>query len=363
MFMNTSRRQPRPSLGFTLIELLVVISIIGLLVALLLPAVQSAREAARRAQCLNNLKQIGIALANYITTNDALPPGRLMTYDPRYSGPTPPCTSPMVDKSLFLQISAYIEQGVLYNALNSSVTIFGWENLTVRDVVVNSFACPSDPAAGLVREGYSSQLYSYGFAVPGTPYNVFFGSYAGIYGSFQLDAIPRPTTGCRIPPAQLPQVNGVFNDLTPIRLAAVTNGLSSTAAISERALEPLANAPAVDGGSAYEVYGWMIAGNWGDSMVSTFYTPNMFRRVAPLQNQFFFGASSLHPGGLNMLFLDGSARFIKDTINSWPYDPATGAPAGAITTPSDSWTNLPPPGIWQALATRNGGEVFNPSEY
>ena len=346
----------RPA-AFTLIELLVVISIIGLLIALLLPAVQSAREAARRLQCGNNLKQVGIALHSYIGAFESLPPGRMMTYDPRYAGSNPPCTSVMVDKSLFVHILPFIEGGTLYNAVNNSLTIFGWENQTARVAAVNTYACPDDPSAGQIRAGYSLANYSYGFAIPNQPYDVYYGSYAGMYGSFYLNAVPTPATYCKIPDAELAQVNGAFNDLAPIRLSAFTDGAANTIIVAERALNPLRDALDGNQNPLSATYGWTISGNWGDSLVTAFFPPNMFRKVTPPGQSHFFAASSLHPGGLNVLMGDGSARFIKESISTWPFNPSDGSPQGIQSSPTGAWINIPAAGVWQQLATRNGGEV------
>src|SRR5262249_16067311 len=110
--------------GFTLIELLVVIAIIAVLIALLLPAVQAAREAPRRSQCTNNLKQIGLALHNYHSTNGAFPPGALI----RYLLGNPSSTSyNNGDCSAHVRLLPFMEQSALYNAANMN---FGFFNVT-----------------------------------------------------------------------------------------------------------------------------------------------------------------------------------------------------------------------------------------
>ena len=100
--------------GFTLIELLVVIAIIAVLIGLLLPAVQSAREAARRAQCVNNLKQIGLAMHNYLSTNDSVPP-LMIIYSPVGTDNTAQAFSPLA------RMLPYLEQTQIYNAINFNV--------------------------------------------------------------------------------------------------------------------------------------------------------------------------------------------------------------------------------------------------
>ncbi len=349
-------RPGRPT-GFTLVEILVVIAIVGILIALLLPAVQGAREAARRSQCSNNLRQIGLALHNYEGAIGSLPPGRMLTSDPRYAGENPPCTSPLVEKSLFLHILPQLEQPALFNAINHSVTIFGLENRTIRTVGLGTFACPSDGAAGQVRPGFALANDSFGFADLAHPFLVDYGSYAGIYGSYYVNAIPRPGTNCQVPAAVLGQVDGSFNDAGPIRFASFGDGLSQTMIVAERALSPLRDAES-DGSSAFDRYGWLISGNWGDTLVSAFFPPNLHRKIGdPTRAEPFFSASSLHPGGLNVLMGDGSTRFVKDTVSTWASDPKDGYPLGARQDASGAWVGLPAPGTWQALATRSRGDA------
>jgi len=139
---------PRPENAFTLVELLVVIAIIGVLVALLLPAVQAAREAARRLQCVNNLKQMGLAVQNYAAANNELPSGY---------GRTPEETIqsvPFIKRGLFSSLLPYMEQQQTFDLIDfdyyvdANATTYHLDS--ARDVVVNSYICPSWPDPSLV---------------------------------------------------------------------------------------------------------------------------------------------------------------------------------------------------------------------
>jgi len=162
--------------GFTLIELLVVIAIIAVLIGLLLPAVQSAREAARRAQCVNNLKQIGLASHNYLSTHNSVPP-LMIIYSPVGSDNTAQAFSPLA------RMLPYLEQTQIYNAINFNVgprwgggtaavnasmngstadcSIWGLINASASANQINSFLCPSDTEL--------ANLTSFTFTPGGTP--------------------------------------------------------------------------------------------------------------------------------------------------------------------------------------------------
>ncbi len=337
----------------TLIELLVVMGIIGICVAMLLPAVQNAREAGRRAQCLNNLRQIGLAVHNYHSSVGAFPQGRFAMYDPRYAGSNPPCTSPGIDKSLLIQILPEMDQSPLYNSINQSLAIMAFENTTIWAISVASYACPDDPSAGLPRLLSPSALK--GSSIPGladASLSMVFTSYAGCFGNLGTLALPTPETQCQVAPQSIAQNNGCFNDLSPISFASITDGTSSTLFLAERT-------NIID---VYDSLGWYITGNLGDTLIAAMRPPTNF-----LKTSSYTGdpgtAASRHPGGVNVLMADGAGRFIKTTISSWPIDPSTFRPVGAWRTNGGWWVNLPLPGVWQQLATRAGSEVFSSESY
>src|SRR5436190_8229772 len=135
LFAGAAMKAPRP--GFTLVELLVVIAIIGILVSLLLPAVQSARESGRRTQCINNLKQLGLAVQNYEGSHKILPPSGIVGPGPLFA----PRTGPQFSWLIF--ILPQMEQGALYQNINFNFDIFSQTGASF-DVRINSYSCPSD---------------------------------------------------------------------------------------------------------------------------------------------------------------------------------------------------------------------------
>lgn len=347
----------RRSRAMTLVELLVVLAIIGLLVALLLPAIQGAREAARRSRCASHLRQIGLGLLMYHDVHGSLPVGIAATNDPRHWGPHPPCTALLFDKSFLVSILPHVEQVPLYHAFNSSLHVTEAENRTILSTTVAIYLCPSDPGAGPGTLRPSPPLKAV-FGEPTEPVAGSFTSYAGCHGSYPVLATPHPGNACKVPPAARTQSDGVLNTLAPMPLSAVRDGLGQTILVAERAAHVLNRRDDTLAGAL----GWWFMGGWGDTIFSTMTPVNEVHHDGGSSNfALMTGSWSMHPGGLNTLRCDGSVHFVTETVDSWPIVPGTGSPVGLSLADEAGtyWVGKARPGVWQALGTRAGGEALS----
>jgi prepilin-type N-terminal cleavage/methylation domain-containing protein/prepilin-type processing-associated H-X9-DG protein len=355
-----ARPQSRPVLrGFNLIELLVVIAIIAVLIGLLLPAVQQAREAARRIQCANNLKQIALASNNYHDAYGCYPQGVQFTFDFSTSGHQ-------------VALLPYLEQVSLFNAVNFAwVVPWSGANTTFAGPLRPSlYFCPSDTMGGKV-DSFSEALYfppGYTF-FSYTSFPQAYTSYAGNAGTWFRHSRAQ---------AVLDQSNGLFfrNQGSPgpgipgptywsaVRIADVTDGTSNTIAHGEHGVGLLTDEDRIVNGPAWAC-GW-----YGDTLFTSFYPLNPQRKVQNvygdgLTEAYIGAASSFHAGGANFAMADGSVRFIKDTIDSWPLDAQSAIPLGVIQDPNGLFqlTGGARFHVYQALTTRNGGEVTSADSY
>ncbi len=343
----TTRTDRSPAWGFTLIELLVVIAIIAILIALLLPAVQAAREAARRAGCVNNLKQLALASQNYLSAFDTLPQGTGGAIFPADGSIQP-------SNNLFIAILPYLEQQALFSAFNFYLPTYMKANYTVSAVGVGTLWCLSDSTVSQPQT--ATDMYD----GPGTMY---FSSYAGCTGTWYHPSFN---------PIRQAQINGMFWIQSSVSLAMITDGTSQTFIFGERAHSLLSCAPPAGGGVPPCLdWHWWTSGAYGDVMFSTLYPVNPQRKVvnddaggATVSTAFIQAASSMHPGGANFAMVDGSVRFVKDTISSWPIDPSTGLPVGMTFggTPA-LYSDTTPFGTYQALSSRNRGEIVSADSY
>ena len=350
----------KPHAGYTLIELLVVVAILSLLIAMTLPAVQSAREAARRSVCTNNLRQISLATLNYVSSFESFPLGRILMADPRYAGSNPRCTSTRVDQGPLVAILPFLEQLAVYQQINLSTSIFALENTSIHLSRVAAYACPSDTAAWNVQTLVVGELEPMSPDPPDTTWRMVPTSYAGATGSIDVVGLTSFYPKCVVPSQVRMQCTGIFADGVTVRPGDVFDGLSTTLLYAEKGITTFAwGGPA---GLPVSQHGWWVSGNFDDGLFTTFYGLNAHRRISVYgEDARFRSASSLHPGGANLALADGSVRWASDTIASWSADVVTGRPVGSTLNSKGGWTNLPTPGIWQHLATRGGDEVLTHS--
>ena len=288
--MTLSRR------AFTLVELLVVIAIIGTLVGLLLPAVQAAREAARRTQCTNNLKQTGLALQNYHEARRQLPEGWLCNPD----SADPHHAEEGVGWGWASRILPYVEETTLSNGIVITGSI-ALSPTSVKETVVQAFLCPSDAGAGKPTfnpgspSGDEEEDGHHPDETPGsTTYSRT--NYVGMFGSNEWhdhdnDANSKPYDG-----------DGMFfaNSRMPFR--HVTDGLSKTIMVGER--------DSRIGGSLWIGMVEGLAEPIGRAVAHGHHAPN-----GDPAEQHFGDISSRHQGGANVVFADGHCDFIAETVD------------------------------------------------
>ncbi|MAT70415.1 MAG: general secretion pathway protein GspG [Planctomycetaceae bacterium] len=336
MIARIAHARPAERRAFTLVELLVVIAIIGVLVALLLPAVQAAREAARRMQCANNLKQQGLAAQNHAAAKrDALPLG--------YEGDTERTGANFSKVHLFSELLPYMEQEPLYNQINFDYTGAPWDNEPARDVVVASYICPSwtDPAV-IVGGRYDYQngaLVTYngvgGALVDGLdlgdPDLVVRSGYGVIpkNGTFQAEIIgaAAATGGSRPGNSSSQKFKGRV-----VKLAEITDGQSNTLLVGEFVHRDLVAATGTWDDPPGNVRPWYLGGfqNAPYSFKVVEFTPNtQINRDQGVQfNHLPFG--SHHPGITQFALVDGSVHPISDDVDRQSYHALATANAGDL---------------------------------
>jgi len=322
--------------GFTLIELLVVIAIIAVLIALLLPAVQAAREAARRVQCVNNMKQLGLALHNYHQSHNSLPPGHIWKPNDPVTGCSRHIFAGCQNTSWFCLMLPELEQGALYNSLNFDLGMEGplmplpvgfFANSTVFGVKISTFQCPSDRDLNCqVNPLFMGGAMSGPIASKGN-YGVSWGN------TYWGQDVPAPSSPMKDPATGLvPQfAKSAFGHYS-VGFEGVTDGLSNTVFVAEVLQGELYDVrgmiwSTVPGGGSFfsrvipnSPVDYYQTGNSGDQLFLPYFCVNEPSMNLPcngiLDDQLSYsGARSRHPGGINALIGDGSVRFLKDSIN------------------------------------------------
>ena len=325
---------PNPQFGFTLVELLVVITIIGILIALLLPAVQAAREAARRLRCANNLKQLALAMQNYHSALNELPPGAISwigEYQGKRNGPG----DWVDDHGWYSQIGPYIEQQAWYDKIRFNLSFSHQDNDAARRVKIGLFACPSD--TGLRQNEWQSPTWAR-----------IRGNYVVNWGNTNYGQLDK---------AGVKFLRAPFSYHASAQFGSIFDGTSNTLLMSECVT------------ITYEGTGWggtvsEISTSLGGQTFEAWLPPNSpvgddFVRInladpswLPYLNGMppgnfvgnsynehinqTFAARSRHTGGVHASLCDGSVRFIGNSISL---------------------------AVWRALSTSRGGEPIGGDQF
>jgi prepilin-type N-terminal cleavage/methylation domain-containing protein/prepilin-type processing-associated H-X9-DG protein len=373
--------------GFTLIELLVVIAIIAVLISLLLPAVQSAREAARRIQCTNNLKQIGLAFMNYESANSAFSPTTILVPSPTVVGSFALTDGGYESSwSAFARSTPFIEQGGFYNSINFDFTYSDLSNTTLTYTPLSFLYCPSDPGSHIddaTLGGTGDATTSYGtcdgdwyvWSVNWGPPNSVGPRNRSLFGPNFSRTISMITDGTSntlmasegyIGHAQMRSCSGTagtpvsdpvtgtysFTNIPPpgpVSAAALAYQITNcgTATGKIKAGGPIGHTRWANGGVYYSGFTTAMPPNQTVSTVSRATGYSNAGQNLPMDWDWIdendggptymsLSASSHHSGGVNALFADGSVRFIKNSIS---------------------------PVTWTALGTIAGGEVVSADSY
>jgi len=273
-----------PRRGFTLIEVLVVVTIVAVLMVLLLPAVQAAREAARRCTCVNNMMQLATALQHYQNVHEVLPPGVVNETGPIQNLPVG------FHHSWLVQLLPYLEAKAVSRRFDDSVGLYAAENLTVRSVLIGVFLCPSDGpdrSPNLVAQNNYAACHNDREAPIGARNN----------GAFFLNS--------RVGYEDIPDGTSLTIFVGEKKRAALDLGWASGTRATLRNAGVRLNAPDV---------------LYGTRPIPTFDDDESFNPIMidpePNNPNLVGGFSSWHSGGANFAFGDGSVRFLRDGISA-----------------------------------------------
>ncbi|HWE37977.1 MAG TPA: DUF1559 domain-containing protein [Isosphaeraceae bacterium] len=276
--MNRPRSKPARA-AFTLIELLVVLAIIGVLIALLLPAVQMSREAARRIQCCNNLMQIGLALQGYESSHNVFPPGVVdVGNGPLSNTPTG------YHFGWFVRVLPYLEQKNLFHSFNFDVSVYNSENMTARSMHFTFLSCPTDYAPFQANAASPSGA-----------------EWMTNYAACHHD-VEAPIAADN---------HGVFFLNSHVRLEDIDDGASNTIFAGERVKKDV-------------TLGWSSGTRATLRNTGTPVNAGLVRSLSvpmppPPSAAYVGGFGSYHAGGANFLLGDGSVRFLKSGVSGRMY--------------------------------------------